>query len=413
MVFARSRHWTTVLGPYRVVTDPKPRGYASATLAAGAVPGVMFPVFAYVNVPGQIGLAIWLHEEHNSSNIAPGTAAMSTRLRRRLMVTAADALIEFHLSEHITLRVSTPSAHDLPGGGDVQVDESVYRRFLLQNHSRRALLTTSAGLGLPVRLEPRRHEHAIVRVPLSLRVLAGVGKGDDIQLSAQPKQRPLSAERALQRIFSRVPPGAPGRRLGLALGWLVMLPRLVDFGLEMLLRAAFRAPVLALRITQAHPGDDVLANTVRLHPAAMSAIGCKPGGQVLLKWGGRQIAVRALEDHAPHGEGLSATVMASVGIRYEGELPADFPPHLVVRVPAPVRTQMGIPPHTAVEARRKIRPALLGQLNQLATPLVGLVLAAVAIPDIRGWPVLVGTAIAIVFGLAPLRMPRPPRGPWP
>jgi hypothetical protein len=253
----------------------------------------------------------------------------------------------------------------------------------------------------------------VVRVPLSLRVLAQVSKNDDIQLSAQPKQRPFSAERALLRIFARVPTRTVTRRLGLVLGWLVMAPRLVDFTLEALLRMAFRAPVLALRITQAHPGDDGLANTVRLHPAALSAIGCKPGGQVLLKWGGRQMAVRALEDHAPHGEGLSATVLASVGIRYEGELPADFPPHLVGRVPAPVRTQLGIPPHTAVEARRKIRPALLGQLNQLATPLAGLVLAAVAIPDIRGWPVFVGTAIAVAFGLAPLRMPRPPRGPWP
>jgi len=401
-------HWSHVIGPYRVVTDPKPRGYASATLATGTVPGMMFPVFAYVR-----GQTIWLHEEHNSSVIAPGTVAMSTRLRRRLGVTADDALIEFHVSNQITLRVTTPQAHDLPRGGGVQVDESVYRQFLLRHRSRRALLTTSSGLGLPVQLERRRHDRGVVRVPLSLRVLAQVTKGDDIQLSAQPKQRPFSTERALLRIFARVPVGELSRRLGLVLGWLVMLPRLVDFILEAFLRVAFRAPVLALRITQAHPGDDGLANTVRLHPAALSAIGCKPGGQVLLKWGGRQMAVRALEDHAPHGEGLSATVLASVGIRYEGELPADFPPHLVGRVPAPVRTQLGIPPHTAVEARRKIRPALLGQLNQLATPLAGLVLAAVALPDIRGWPVFVGTAIAIAFGLAPLRMPRPPRGPWP
>lgn len=63
--------------------------------------------------------------------------------------------------------------------------------------------------------------------------------------------------------------------------------------------------------------------------------------------------------------------------------------------------------------RRKLRPALIGQLGQLAIPVAGLVVTAAALPEARGWPLILGGIFAFVLSLAPLRMPRPPRGPWP
>jgi hypothetical protein len=155
----------------------------------------------------------------------------------------------------------------------------------------------------------------------------------------------------------------------------------VDVCGELLLCAAFRSQTLTFRVIQAHPGDDDLRDTVRLHPGAFGPLALRPGGQVLLSWGGQRMAVRALEDQKPFDGEPSSHVMKSVGLRLAAApLPSDFPAHLIARVPAPV---------------------------------AGLVVAAAALPEARGWPLLLGGILAVVLGLAPLRMPRPPRGPWP
>jgi hypothetical protein len=51
--------------------------------------------------------------------------------------------------------------------------------------------------------------------------------------------------------------------------------------------------------------------------------------------------------------------------------------------------------------RRKLRPALIGQLNQLTVPVAGLVVAAAALPEARGWLLLLGGTLAVILGLAP------------
>lgn len=192
-----------------------------------------------------------------------------------------------------------------------------------------------------------------------------------------------------------------------------MVVRVLDVCAELLLRAAFRSQDLTFRVVQAHPGDDDLRDTIRLHPGAFGALALRPGGQVLLSWGGQRMAVRALEDQKPFDGELSSHVMKSVGLRLDAApLPSDFPAHLIARVPALVRRSLNIPPNTVIEMRRKLRPAVIGQLNQLTFPVTGLV-AAAAFPEVRGWPLILGGIFAVALGLAPLRMPRPPRGPWP
>jgi hypothetical protein len=100
-------------------------------------------------------------------------------------------------------------------------------------------------------------------------------------------------------------------------------------------------------------------------------------------------------------------------VRYDAGPPTDFPPHLIARVPAPMRRLLEIPPGTVVVVRRRLRPALVSYLNQLTLPVAGLVLAAAAVPAVRGWPLLLGLLAAVVLGLAPLRTTNPPRGRWP
>jgi hypothetical protein len=316
---------------------------------------------------------------------------------------------------HYQLRASLPPALDLPRPATIHVGKETFAAFARRTtRSPRAILTTAEGICVSVRLRQRTIGAGLALVPMSLRTLAGITTGERVQVSAVP--RPYSRRhrvRAVQRVFTSSPSSRPARVLATGLGWLVMGARLLDFALELGLRAVFGSRWLSFRIIQSHPGDDDLRDTIRLHPAAFTALEVAPGGQVLVEWAGERICVRALEDHNPFGGSLSSYVKQVVGVRYDPGPPQDFPPHLIARVPAPVRRQLGIPPNTTIVVRRRIRPALVAQLNQLTVPLAGLVLAAVAFPPVRGWPLLLGIFAAAFLGLAPLRMARPPRGPWP
>jgi hypothetical protein len=164
-----------------------------------------------------------------------------------------------------------------------------------------------------------------------------------------------------------------GRQLSVALGVALATLRLVDYGLELVLRLALQSQPMCFRVTQANPGDDDLRETIRLHPSAFNALALQPGGQVILCWGDQRVAVRALEDHSPITDRPSAHVMHSVGLHLdEPALPEGFPAHLVARVPASVRRAMNIPPNTVIEVRRRLRPAVVSQLNQLTVRRRGL-----------------------------------------
>jgi hypothetical protein len=277
------------------------------------------------------------------------------------------------------------------------------------------LLTTADRVVLPVKLIKRPISDDAVLIPMALRTLGGLKPGTAVQLAALPGVpfRERLAEASTRILHWR--PRRPLARMSLvALGYLLLLTRFLDVCSEFVLRMAFRSQGLTFRVVQAHPGDDELRDTIRLHPSAFTTLGLRPGGQVLLHWGGRRMAVRALEDQKPFDGQLSGHVLESVGLRLDtAPLPETFPAHLVVRIPAPIRGALNIPPSTIVELRRKLRPALQGQLNQLTVPVAGLVAAAAALPEVRGWPLVIGGLVAVALGLAPLRMPRPPRGPWP
>ena len=252
-------------------------------------------------------------------------------------------------------------------------------------------------------------------VPMSLRTLGSITVNSTVQLSALPRTSGWEwGSRAYTRAFSR-----PSRRsvrlyAGIALGATFLCVRLIDYLIELVLRLALRSQPMCFRVIQASPGDDDLRETAKLHPAAFTTLGVRPGGQVMVCWGDQSVAVRVLEDQTPIGPEPSAHVLHSVGLHLDGPaLPASFPAHLVVRIPAPVRRTLTIPPDTIVEVRRRLRPAVVSQLNQLTISTAGLVLAAAAFPAVRGWPLFLGGLASVVLGLAPLRMPRPPRGHWP
>jgi hypothetical protein len=54
--------------------------------------------------------------------------------------------------------------------------------------------------------------------------------------------------------------------------------------------------------------------------------------------------------------------------------------------------------------------AVLGQLNQLTIPVLGLILAAVAVPNISYTAIAIGFIPMLILGMLPIRHKKPPHG---
>ncbi len=401
---------------YQIVQTRVARGYSFAIASNTALRAeTLFPFLSRIVSPRHARTRIWLHID-DANRVPSGTLAITARIQKSLHLETPRSAVLLQVPTRSRLRVRTPPALDLPTGAAVHISKAAYRAILTGPHVRRhALLTTGDGVVIPVRLHKRDIDNSTIFVPLSLRTLGGFATGSEVQLTAIPKT-PFREkfDAAANRVLSRRARSRFIKVIAIMLGYLLLALRFLDIFSELVLRAAFRSQSLTFRVIQAHPGDDDLQDTIRLHPSAFGALALRPGGQVLLHWGGQRMAVRALEDQKPFDGEFSSHVMRSVGLHLDSTpLSTDFPANLIARIPAPVRCTLNIPPNTVIEMRRKLRPALVSQLNQLAVPVAGLVATAAALPEVRGWPLLLGGILALVFGLAPLRMPRPPRGPWP
>lgn len=359
------------LGPakaYQVVRTSVARGYLTAIVSKNEFSGeTLFPFFAHVVSPRHARTRIWLYLD--DENLVPHQAlAIPARVRKSLQLEMPNPVVQLRVPNRSLLEVRAPPALDLPSGAEVHVSELTYKNILTSRHVRRhALLTTADGVFIPVRVRKRNIDPDVILVPMSLRTLGGIERGSDVQLSAIPKIF-LSDQReaASRRIIIRRPRNRLVKLLAVSFGYLLMGIRILDVCAELLLRAAFRSQTITFRVIQAHPGDDDLRDTIRLHPGAFGALGLRPGGQVLLSWGRQRMAVRALEDQKPFDGAFSSHVMKSVGLRLDATpLSSDFPAHLIARLPAPVRRTLNIPPNTVVEMRRKLRPALIDSSTNL------------------------------------------------
>ncbi|RPF22175.1 hypothetical protein [Myceligenerans xiligouense] len=198
---------------------------------------------------------------------------------------------------------------------------------------------------------------------------------------------------------------------GTTLPWPRRAATALDRGLERLWRRLFGAPEFSARVVQAHAGDDATP-IVSLNPAAFDRLGIDPGQQVMVRWGGREAAAQAVEDHDPPSSGgVAAVSKAAQRVnRLWPDPPEDLSPHVVVRMSAHLRGQLEAPTSTVVTIRRRLRTFLMANLNRLVIPVAGLGLAIHQINDPR-WPVI-GTAAVLMtfFALARLRIPKPRSG---
>jgi hypothetical protein len=394
---------------------PIRRGIPAVNVTAEDTPaGAVFPMLAQGGRVGGHRIRFWLYPDRQGL-VSPGTVGVSGAMERVLGLPSTGLPVTIAMPDPVLVKVVPAPALDLPKGASIHVSPSVYARFRRQGRWRRALLTTPNGVAFPVRLHKRPLASELAQVPMALRTLAGIKVDTQVQLSELPRiTRWERYTKAFGRVFESTPRGSLRRNLGVLLGLVMLVLRAGDYLLELFLRLTLRSQPMCFRVVQANPGDDDLADTVKLHHAAFTALAARPGGQVTVTWAGQRVSVRALEDPTPITDQPSEHVLNSVGLHLDVEpLPPGFPAHLVVRMPAPMRRTLNIPPDTIVEVRRRLRPAATAQLNAVTIPTAGLVLAGAALPAVRGWPLAVGALTSLVLGLAPLRSPRAPRGQWP
>lgn len=358
---------------------------------------------------------------HRSRDIEGGQAveedvvAVPSRLQHRLGLDTG-APIVLRTAYGVGLTVTPALADDLPVGACVHVAPEQLRRLRTQGSRGASALLIAEELQLPVTVKRRSATPTgKVRVSMLLRTLAGVENASEVALAPLrvSRDRHFMAASLRKRVVVRSSGNSSLNALTLPVGVLLLLLRCLDFLLEYALRPALLAPRVAVRTEQGQLGDDT-GDVVRAHPALIASLGLpEHGGQAIMSWGHRRTAVLVVPDIADDvnvNEHLSRLRAVTVTEHVRSE---QFPRHLLVRVSANARQILGMPPHTVVELRRRLRPLVLRQMNNLITPLLGLVLAAVAIEDLPRGAVVLAAAAVLFLGLAPLRLSRPGRGLWP
>lgn len=393
------------------------RGHISATVCQGFfAAGTLFPFLACVTTESGTRFSLWLYEDEGDA-VAPGTIAITQVHQWALGIDSADQKVLLDVPYKVSMPIRAPRALDLPPGASVYVSPAVYESLRRKGDPKAyAVMTTAEHVAVGVRLYQRDISNEFILASLYLRTMCGMPDRSAVQLSALPEVSAGSLSARLTARVFRLPPAQRWKKaVGLVLGAVVLGVRWVDYLIEFMLRLVLRSQSLTFRITWANPGDDDLQDTIRIHPTAFAALGLVPGDQVIVNWAGTRTTARVLEDPNPVDTPASSSplLLGAARMHIDGLLPEGFPAHLVAKVPAPMRTSIGIPPSTLIDLRRRVRPAVVGQLNQLTIPVAGLILAAAAIPAVRGWPLAAGAVAALVLGLAPLRRPRPPRGRWP
>lgn len=403
------------------VLTPTLAGNPVVVLPKDSLQGLKCPILAEVSRPGT-RRQVWAYREGGvaaSSNVPiavpTGNIGLSNRTWQLLGVPeTGDHTITFVSPPHRLAKVLTSKVNDIPVGLTVHVSPSLAHELgKIQGGSRWALATHS-DQAVPLRLVVRQSlKHNAIRMSMLVRILLGVKSGDDMQLCSFPDR--TKADR-LSSLGERVPVLRrimPSSRIPTIVGGVFFVWRLIDTLTEWFLRFVFRAPEIVVRTVQAQVGDDDFGS-IRLHPSVFATLGVVPGAQVIVEWGGRRTVAIAMEDYKSHAEIRSPIVEKAQMVELtSAQLDTSFPDHLVGRLSAEVRHDLGAPALTVIGVRRRLRTLVLTHLNQLVVPLGGLLVAAAALPELRGWPLVGGAIVITLLALANLRLPRPRKGLWP
>jgi hypothetical protein len=240
-------------------------------------------------------------------------------------------------------------------------------------------LLLAPSLSGPVRLSVRDHVPLdAVRVPYATRQLWELD-GDTGEISLLP----LGSERRSR---------------------LQAIQMVVRRGSEFLLGA----PSVPLRATEAVVGDEGRA-VVRVDATALDFLGVSAGDQVIVSWARRETIARALLQtdnlrDRMRGQLAQATGRQSRLATRAASEGGEILWHLQVWVSPAVRDSLVIPPDTVVRLRRSVFHLVLRNLIALQIPVAGLLIAALAIPDVPWFVWIVVPVLAVILAFVPLRL---------
>jgi hypothetical protein len=356
-----------------------------------------------IAVNGPIRVGVWIC----STNEAPQKRAdaeasrgdvvwLSKRARNLLHL--EEGMVELLVEEFETFAVFPALVDQLPRDDEADVAAADARRLGPW------LLVHNGGVTIPIRVRPRRNETGTLRMSRLTRVLAGLREErPSVRLSRFQDEKLLWSD-ALSGI-TRIP-GWSGTVAALLLRPL----RKIAWVTELLLRALFHAPALAMATVEARLGDDT-NRIIRIPSETFSLLGIAPGDDVLIEWAGRRVMAVAHESgESIAGDHASVPTVDTWGS--DKVVPSEAR-HLIIGIGAEMRGELRIPRRTVVTVRRRVTSIFVDRINELTVPVGGLLLAAVAIQNFPIVYVIAGTVVVTILAMLPARYRVPPRGRWP
>jgi hypothetical protein len=353
-------------------------------------------------------IVVWLHVNDEVPKEHKGKPVIWLTKRARMPLGIGDkgtTTVRAILPEAVTLPAAVALVDDLPNSHEVDVSLSIKRRIA---RNRNWALLILDEVPMPVRLRARDISSDKIRVSFPTRALIYPSEKPDseiLQLSSFLTDKiPL-----LDRLRRRHPPGG-----FLRLCWelIKLLIHNIGYWFELFLRPILRSPIVALTTSDALVGEDTY-RVVRLNAQIFPLLGIVPGEQVIINWASNRVVATALElppNCVEQPELLSSiqrTDLHRTGSRNS------VAPQLTVKLTAPMRANLGVPRYTVVTVRRRLTPIVLARLNQLTIPIGGLLLAALAIPNLSSRTIWASVIAVIALALISARYRMPPHGRWP
>lgn len=353
-------------------------------------------------------ITVWVYQREPNAITQPGDVLpadfnqaifLSKRSRDSLKITEPSD-VKISVPRSLRVKVVPALIDDLPSGDEAQVSDEIRQQVCGKNGW---TLIVCEGCSFPVRLHSRKMLSANIRLSLLTRALiCSAGTPQD---PAEVQLTPLFDDHSamdestttLRRAFQKF------RRI---VRWLV---RYTNRGFESLLRLLLGAPVVTLRTSGALVGDDN-EQVVRLNSGVFPLLGIKPGEHVCISWANRFAMAVALEAGKMTPEEVEAIKQLKRVDLFGDTTESPALDHLTIGVSAKLRFDLGIPRSTVLCVRRRLMTAFLGQLNQLTIPVLGLVLAAVAVPNVTFKAIALWFIPVLILGMLPLRHHKPPRG---
>ena len=304
--------------------------------------------------------------------------------------------LELILPPYMKLRLHQAPLDRLPNSLSVEVSSDVYKSFARPGRRVAWAVATHNSLAIPVRLiRSSETKDADAWCNGFFTTVLFANDSETVQFSHPRYVIRDRATKAIRKLPLKKYFRKHEKTAIIAATFISGVRLIVDI-LEFFLRSYFKAPKRAFLTTMAYMGDE-FPRLVRLHPAAFTMIGIKPGDEVIVEWCGRRTS--AIADELVHLESQTQ----------KSEFISE---HLYISVSGQVRVDLGITVSTAVEIRRKVMPKVLDNLNSVFLPVISVVVGGNSL-KLPGVTVFLLAFFAALLSLGKVRLPRAAPGELP